>query len=338
MSMSVKELAIIKYVWEKIEQNSGDINTEKIAEAFSISRKTVYAYIRKSIERGEIRYIKRGCYELILSADISEGVDIEKGKSDEMRIYEKWIEPYLQKLPKNVKSIWAYACSEMINNAIDHSDSKNVRISVEKDAWNTVVSISDYGIGIFKKIKEFFDYESEEEATHELFKGKLTTDSENHSGEGVFFTSRVMDRFVILSGGQIFSHNNFEDNYYKIKEWEEDKATTVIMQLSNFSEKRLVDIFDEFSDEDGRFLRINLIVKKFFANNDPISRSQAKRFVRRFEEYEEVLLDFRDVESIGQGFAHELFVIFNQKHPQITIDAINQNEGIKKMIIHVLRN
>ena len=32
----------------------------------------------------------------------------------------------------------------------------------------------------------------------ELSKGKLTTDSANHSGEGIFFTSRMFDVFLSL--------------------------------------------------------------------------------------------------------------------------------------------
>lgn len=70
-----------------------------------------------------------------------------------------------------------------------------------------------------------------------MFKGKLTTDSRNHSGEGIFFTSRVMDDFFAVSGGRVSTHNNFKDSYYHIKEMEDDKSTMIIMGLSNYSEK-----------------------------------------------------------------------------------------------------
>jgi len=40
-----------------------------------------------------------------------------------------------------------------------------------------------------------------------LAKGKLTTDPKRHSGEGIFFSSRMFDEFDILSGG-VFSHIN----------------------------------------------------------------------------------------------------------------------------------
>ena len=35
-----------------------------------------------------------------------------------------------------------------------------------------------------------------------------------------------------------------------------------------------------------------------------VSRSQAKRLCHRFDNFEEVELDFDGVEEIGQGFAH----------------------------------
>jgi anti-sigma regulatory factor (Ser/Thr protein kinase) len=46
----------------------------------------------------------------------------------------------------------------------------------------------------------------ETQAILELSKGKLTTDPDRHSGQGIFFTSRMMDEFSILSRGAYFSH------------------------------------------------------------------------------------------------------------------------------------
>jgi len=330
-----KEAIVNKYIWEKIEQNKGMVDTDKVAEIFDISRKTVYEYLRKSINRGELRYIRRGTYQFITNKVVDEYIDIEKGKSDEMIIYDKWIKKHLEDFPQNVRDIWIYACTEMLNNVIDHSDSKDVHIMVEKNIWNTRILISDVGIGIFRKIKEFFDFDSETEAMQELFKGKLTTDSENHSGEGIFFTSRVMDEFLVVSGSEVFKHNNFEDYYLRKNEWENDKSTIVIMNLSNHSGRQIADIFNEHSDDEGRFLRMSLTLRNIFANNNPVSRSQAKRLVRRFEEYEEIMLDFEGVENIGQGFVHELFIVFKQKQPHIKIDVLNPSENVKKMITHV---
>ena len=60
--------------------------------------------------------------------------------------------------------------------------------------------------GIFKRIKDKLDLLDERHAILELAKGKLTTDPENHTGEGIFFSSRMFDEYAILSGEVYFSH------------------------------------------------------------------------------------------------------------------------------------
>lgn len=81
---------------------------------------------------------------------------------------------------------------------MDHSAAENVKIIIRQNYFTTNVLISDDGVGIFKKIKDYFHYASIDEAISELFKGKLTTDAENHSGEGIFFSSKMMDDFLLF--------------------------------------------------------------------------------------------------------------------------------------------
>lgn len=65
-----------------------------------------------------------------------------------------------------------------------------------------------------------------------------------------------------------------------------------------------------------------------------ISRSQAKMLTAGIESGE-VELDFSDVEWIGQGFAHELFVVFARKHPRVTLVPVHAGTDVKRMIYHV---
>jgi len=76
----------------------------------------------------------------------------------------------------------------------------------------------NHGVGIFQKIKDHFSLSNLDEAICELFKGKLTTDERNHSGEGIFFTSKMMDGFFIYSSEKIFTtskYNNQEHRRYQ---------------------------------------------------------------------------------------------------------------------------
>jgi len=48
-----------------------------------------------------------------------------------------------------------------------------------------------------------------------------------------------------------------------------------------------------------------------YGEDNLISRSQAKRLLVRFERFKEIILDFENVESIGQAFADEIFRVFH---------------------------
>ena len=54
-------------------------------------------------------------------------------------------------------------------------------------------------------------------------------------------------------------------------------------------------------------------------DSSPVSRSQAKRVCNRLENFKEVVLDFEGVQWMGQGFAHQLFVVFANDHPDIQL-------------------
>ena len=38
---------------------------------------------------------------------------------------------------------------------------------------------------------------------------------------------------------------------------------------------------------------------------------------------------------MGQGFAHQLFVVFANSHPDMVITPVNMNEDVTKMYNHV---
>ena len=71
-------------------------------------------------------------------------------------------------------------------------------------------------------------------------------------------------------------------------------------------------------------------------DTSPVSRSQAKRVCNRLEKFKEVVIDFEGVQWMGQGFAHQLFVVFAREHLDIQIVPINMNEDITKMYNHVI--
>ena len=75
---------------------------------------------------------------------------------------------------------------------------------------------------------------------------------------------------------------------------------------------------------------------KSFFDTALISRSQAKRICNRLEQFEEVILDFDEIEWMGQGFAHQIFVVFPKNNTKTRLIVKNMSENVKKMYDHVI--
>jgi hypothetical protein len=245
------------------------------------------------------------------------------------------VAPVLGPQPQNVLDIWSYGFTEMFNNAKDHSGGSRIFVRINKTAITTEIFIMDNGIGIFKKIQTAMNLLDERHAILELAKGKLTTDPNHHTGEGIFFTSRIFDRFYILAGGVYFSHQ-FDKPEDWIMESKESPGTFVHMVLNNHTARRIEKIFRQFTSGDDNFGFNKTVVPVALAqygNDKLISRSQAKRLLARVELFKTVMLDFENVPSIGQAFADEVFRIFPRDHPEVDLYAINDNSQVRRMIL-----
>jgi len=325
--------AIKLYIMEQIINKEKSFS-KKVADTFGINNSTVYAYINEMIDNNIIKKIKHGEYELVTKRYEYEFTEGSYGYDDDTYAYDTYLSKLISGFSDNIISIWGYAFSEMMNNVIDHSSANKVKLVVSQNYLNTQVLIYDDGIGIFEKIKEHFGLLSIDEAICELFKGKLTTDAKNHSGEGIFFSSKLMDSFYIISSGKIFTNNKFDDSFVINLAEENQIGTCVIMELSNFSNKLAKDVFDEYANIDGGFNKTRIPLKNIF-DSSPVSRSQAKRVCNRLEKFIEVIVDFDNIDWMGQGFAHQLFVVFQNNHKEIKITPVNMNNDVARMYAHV---
>ena len=256
--------------------------------------------------------------------------------SDEDRIWRQNSRPLLTGISENVLHICHYGFTEMLNNAIEHSEGKQIRIVTDCTEDTIELAIRDDGIGIFKKIKDKLNLEDERHAILELSKGKLTTDPDRHSGEGIFFTSRSFDVFFIRSLNLKFIHRNNQEYDWLIEDKAHKAGTVVMMVIHKNSQKTLKSVFDTYSDDNFGFTKTHVpVFLAQYGNDKLISRSQAKRVLARVDRFQEVLLDFSGVEMIGQAFADQIFRVFRNEHPDINLVRINTNDDVEKMVHRV---
>jgi biotin operon repressor/anti-sigma regulatory factor (Ser/Thr protein kinase) len=237
-------------------------------------------------------------------------------------------------LPPNVEAIVRYAFTEMLNNAIEHSESDRCTIRFALGAGEVSFEIRDPGIGVFHSIASKLHLPDEETALVELLKGRTTTMREAHTGEGIFFTSKAADRFILRSHRIQVEWDRARDDVFVSKQ-RMLAGTEVRFAVQRSSRRRLEEVFGEFapSEYDFQFQRTRVLVK--LLQRDYVSRSEARRLLANLEKFSEIVLDFRDVASVGQGFADEVFRVFAGRHPAIMITTENANPVIDAMIRHV---
>ena len=335
-----KRLEINKALVREIAKyNTNPIQT--IVDRFGISRQTAHKYLTALMADGTVLTDgKRGKYR-IKETEYNFVYSI-KGLEEDV-VWRQDIFPLLVDLPRNVLHICNYGFTEMLNNAIDHSDAEKVNVFVNVSPISVEFGILDYGIGIFNKIQIALGLEDPKHSILELAKGKLTTDPNRHSGEGIFFTSRVFDEFYIRSGDLQFFSGRESDKDYLVDDLKETKGgTCVIMTISKDSNIVLKEVFDSFTakaDAEFGFSKTHIPVRLVEHEGAMlVSRSQAKRLIRRFDRFMEVLLDFNGVSEIGQAFADELFRVFPLDHPNVELIPINMTDDVKKMVFRAIGN
>lgn len=308
-----------------------------IAKEFGLSKTAVEARIRKLASAGLITAEGYGrARALQLSVLERKSFTVEPSGLDEHIVYLQNILPFLQDASEEARTIWQYAFTEMLNNAIEHAGASKIDVVVQKTALSTRIMIKDDGEGIFRRIQRLANLYDARAAILELAKGKFTTDPLRHSGEGIFFSSRAVDGFFLFSHELCFSHDPQQD-WLLYQEEEYTNGTLVVMDLENESQRSLTGVFSEFTEgEDSAFSKTIVPVRLAVHEGEQlISRSQARRLSARFEMFRTVLLDFSGVKIIGQGFADELFRVFASAHPNINLIPVRANTDVQMMIAHV---
>lgn len=333
--------AIRNYILKNVTQNPTDI-ARVTANKFKISRQAVNKHLKRLVDEESLVFLgktKSREYRLRPLLEWSETYEITSKLAEDI-VWRNDLEQRMGTMPDNVADIWQYGFTEMFNNAIDHSEGSLIIVELSISAVNTQIALYDNGVGIFKKVQEELDLLDERHSVLELAKGKLTTDPDRHTGEGIFFTSRMFDDFEILSGGTYFSHKFGEKEDWILETDKFSTGTSVWMKLNNHTSRTSKKIFDKFtSDEDFGFNKTVVPVKLAQYGDDKlVSRSQAKRLIARFEKFKIVILDFKGVDSIGQAFSDEIFRVFTMRYPDIELSSTNTNSSVERMILRAKSN
>jgi anti-sigma regulatory factor (Ser/Thr protein kinase) len=309
------------------------------AERLGISRVAANRYVRQLEERGWIArsgpttrpVYSPGYRRLVKKTYPLKGLEEDMAWSRDFR-------PCLS-LQSNVLGIAQHGFTEMLNNAIDHSGGDQVIVRAEQDQTRLEIIVGDNGVGIFEKITHALNLPDKRLALLELSKGKFTTDPARHSGEGVFFTSRMFDGYHIDANGLRFTHHAHRDKDRLDAAGVSLNGTFVVMSVALDTQRTTTEVFQAFMNapEDYDFSKTIVPMKLAQIGDEQlVSRSQAKRLIARFDRFKTVVLDFTGIESIGQAFADELFRVYAVAHPQVELLPTHMTEQVERMWLRAI--
>lgn len=333
---------------ERILKLKGQVRVADAIKATGFSRAYIHRFLRDMQDKGQIvligkanqaRYIpatreawqkakteQRKYHRLLRNEGLSEHLVLDDVKRST---------GIFRQLPDNVVRIVDYGFTEMLNNAIEHSQSAVITVRMHRQSDSIAFTVMDRGIGIFRNIMQKRGLQSELEAIQDLLKGKQTTAPERHSGEGIFFTSRVADLLVIKgSRKKLIFDNRIEDVF--LRDIQPLVGTTVEFRIASHSSRNLESVFKQHAVETYEFGKTTITVHLYRTGTGYVSRSQARRILSGLEKFATITLDFKGIDSVGQGFADEVFRVWRSHHPQTSIEVQNAGENVQFMINHVL--
>lgn len=333
----------------EIAKEQKTIKTRDIASKFGVSRQHASLLIKSLVFQDKLVKIgstAKAFYVLpefirdhleILPTTLKKSVSNKKLREHEVLESIETQLPLLLKLPENIRSIFVFAFSEMLNNAIEHSTSKKIAIELSLKQKVLTFVINDYGVGVFKNIMQQRNLKTELEAIQDLLKGKVTTQPKSHSGEGIFFTSKSSDTFVLESFGRRLTIDNTIDDVFVSGLPRKKKGTKVIFTISTESDRHLNDVFKEYTetnDDNGvpTFDKTKVRIKLYTVGGVFVSRSQARRVLSSLDKFKHIIFDFDKVPMVGQAFADEVFRVFQNKYPAVILEPINMDESVKFMV------
>lgn len=326
---------------------SGALRASQLAAELRISRQTITDHLRRLVEEGALVRLghTRGALYRIPTKTDRRGTTasslrfIKRTKElAEDRVFHDLASKLSLKsnVNVNVLPIISYAFTEMLNNVIEHSRSSQVWISAQLGSQSFTFEIRDKGIGVFQNVMAKYRLEDEFVALEHILKGKQTTVPDRHSGEGIFFTSQIADRFVLRSHQlELTIDNQREDTF--VSEERFVKGTIVSFTILVRSKKKLSSVFEQYANEEYEFDK-TVVRVRISSDREALSRSQARRLLIGLDKYKRLVFDFLGVKGIGQGFADEVFRVYAKTQPNITIEYQNANQAIEFMIRRARNN
>lgn len=309
---------------------TGQVTSGQVAQAASVTRQAAHYHLRRLADAGRLRQVGAGRgSQYVLAVDFHQTYALEGLREDAVWAEVREKVRSVSEAPPIAAKALRFAFTEMVNNAIEHSGGTKVEVDVAS-APKFFFRVADDGVGTFRHFGSRFGFD-DVAAAFELTKGKRTTDPARHSGQGIFFTSRIVDRFGLEANGiRLTFDNDLHD--VALGESSIHEGTTVWWEVDPQMTRDPAKVYNEYTDEETLEFTRTRIPLRTLGGSSFISRAEAKRVADGLERFDEVILDFTGVTDVGRAFADELFRVWASEHPGTRLVAVSTSPLIDRML------
>jgi len=309
----------------------GTVKSGEVARAAGVTRQAAHYHLRKLLEAGHLRRLGAGrATRYAASVDFGRAYAIRGLREDDVwnEVSEE-VTGIARARPIAVK-VMRFAFTEMLNNAIDHSAGTQVQVAVTTSP-RFFFRIVDDGIGAFRHFSSRLGLADDVAAAFELTKGKRTTAPREHSGQGIFFTSRLVDRFGLEANAlRLTVDNDLGD--FALGDSSVRVGTTVWWEVDPTTTRDSASVFRAYTDPDTLEFTKTVIPLRLLGGPSFISRAEAKRVTDELERFDEVVLDFSGVTDVGRAFVDEVFRVWAREHPGTRLAPVSMSPAIERMV------
>ncbi len=312
----------------------GSIANRNVVGATGATRQAVHAQLHAMVDAGELVREGAGRSVRYRSVHPRRRFRYRIAGLDESLVWEQVRAevPELQGLPEAADRALHTAVVELVDNAISHSRGRHVEVLFRRAHERLILEVIDDGEGIFDHLAHENELADGMEALRQLTKGKLTTMPDEHSGEGLFLLSKIADFFEVESGGLLWMIDNELDDV-GVSSAHVRPGTRVLFEVDVRTGASLEAVFVQ-SSEAFELARRRVVVKLFETGNRFLSRSEAKKLLEGVERFRNVVIDFKGVEAVGQGFVDEMFRVWTSRHPNTRLHPVNMVPPIAFIVEH----
>lgn len=314
--------------------SKGSVSAGETAAAADVTRQAAHGHLADMLRRGLVRRVGAGRSTRYVRSAAFERTWPLPELTEEHEVWKAVVSalPRLEGLERGPKGIFNYALTEMVNNAIDHSRGSDVQVVIWWSTGRLAFEVIDDGVGALANLRAKLGLPDDFAAIQQLSKGKTTTAPDRHTGEGIFFTSKAVDRFELESDGLRWIVDSAKDDQ-AVADSPRRVGTRVRCELDPLTDRTMRDVFAPYTtSETLAFNRSKVTIRLFESAGTFVSRSEAKRLAAGLEDFAEVELDFSGVEEVGQGFVDELLRVWADEHPGTRLIPTHMGTAVEMMV------